>query len=92
MGSRASPGPGVLRARRCDRAGDPAHRGPAVHEASGSWWRRWVLQHQAARLWHLAYGSSSARVSSREFARLLHWSRRVKAALADGTLRLQEPT
>jgi hypothetical protein len=73
--------------------------GPAGHTmalprilVTAGWQRRWVLQHQVRRLWQLAYGHSTRRVSPREFARLVGWCRDVRAALADGSLRLDQAT
>jgi hypothetical protein len=58
----------------------------------GGWWKRWVLGHQVRRLWQLAYAETPEPVSPREFSRLVAWSHKIRAALADGTLHLDEPS
>jgi hypothetical protein len=57
----------------------------AVH---GAWWRRWRVRRLWARLWQLARSARPVRVSPREFARLTAEVEALRAALADGTLRV----
>ena len=54
----------------------------------GGWLRRWTMTGRVRRLWRLAYGPP-ARVSLREWQRLLREVQKLKTALANGAVRLQ---
>jgi hypothetical protein len=54
----------------------------------GGWWRRSSLQRRFTRLWRLAHETAPVRVSPRALRRMLRDLDEMKAALADGTLRL----
>jgi hypothetical protein len=63
-------------------------RPPRV-EADGGWWRRRSLERRVRRMWKLAHAARPVRVSPRGLRRLLHDADLLRAALADGTLRLK---
>jgi hypothetical protein len=58
---------------------------------SGGWWHRWSLRRRFNRLWRLAHGTTATRVSPRRLRRVLADLDSLKAALVDGSLKIQEP-
>ncbi len=54
----------------------------------GPWWRRWQVRLRWRQLWRLARSPRPVRVSPRGFARLAERVRALRAALADGTVRI----
>jgi hypothetical protein len=56
------------------------------------WWRRQRLTRKVQQLWELAYGRTPIPVPPRKFARIAAAVDEVRAALASGTLRFDEPT
>jgi hypothetical protein len=60
---------------------------PAV-VVRGGWWQRSSLRRRFRRLWRLAHDSTPVRVSPRALRGLLRDLDEMKAALADGTIRL----
>jgi hypothetical protein len=56
--------------------------------ATGGWWQRPRVRRQVHRLWRLAYGPLPGRITAQEFAELLTEMEQVRAALAQGTLRI----
>jgi hypothetical protein len=64
--------------------------GPPRVVAAG-WWRRQRLTRQVQELWDVAYGPRPFPVPPRKFARLAAAVEEVRAALAAGTLCLEDP-
>jgi hypothetical protein len=64
---------------------------PPDVEVTGDWWRRWKLRALALGLWRLATSADPGQVTLPQFKSLIAQAREVKAALADGTLRLDNP-
>jgi hypothetical protein len=62
--------------------------GPPRIEVSGPWWRRWATRLRWRRLWRLAHSGRPVRVSPRGFARLARRVAALRAALADGSVRI----
>jgi hypothetical protein len=54
----------------------------------GGWWRRRALRRQVLHLWRLAFGPTPVRVSPAALTRLSRELDELKAALADGSLRM----
>jgi hypothetical protein len=70
----------------------PGHAAKAPPVAvAGGWRQRRTLGRQVRRLWELAYGQRPVPIAPAQFARVAAVVQTVRAALADGTLRFQEP-
>jgi hypothetical protein len=70
-----------------EEAGAGAEGPPAV-AARGGWWRRWRWERRVRHLWAVAH-AAPVHVSPRRFAALVAEVKEVRAALADGTLRIR---
>jgi hypothetical protein len=81
-------------ARQCLEGVGPAEGAPAATapriSTKGPWWRTRSLRRQALHLWRLAYGDAPVRVSPVQFARLGEEAETIRAALANGTLRIDQ--
>jgi hypothetical protein len=76
-------------ARQClAGAGAPAGQAAPRTTAQGGWLRRWTMAGRVKRLWRLAYGPP-VRVTRAEWPRLVRETQELKAALADGTVRIE---
>jgi hypothetical protein len=74
----------------CAAAGASPGAGPRppALEVRGPWWRRRRVRRLWARLWRLARSDRPMRVSPGEFARLAARAEALRAALADGAVRI----
>ena len=54
----------------------------------GSWWHRWRTRRHVLRLWRLAYEATPRRISAARLRKLIVQLEELKAALADGSVRL----
>ena len=75
-------------ARQCLAASGLPSAVPPRVVVQGGWLRRWTMAGRVRRLWRLAYGPP-ARVSLREWQRLLREVQNLKTALASGAVRFQ---
>ena len=64
---------------------------PPRVKVAGWWWRRWQVGQEVRRLWQLAYDPVPVAVSQRDFTRLAVQARAVRAALDDGSVRIEPP-
>jgi hypothetical protein len=66
---------------------DCGRRPPRV-AVEGSWWHRWRTRRHVLRLWRLAYEATPRRISAARLRKLIVQFDELKAALADGSVRL----
>jgi hypothetical protein len=69
-------------------ASPDASRTAPIIEVRGSWWRRWWMGWRWQSLWRRARSARPVRVSPHHFTRLVKKVRELRAALADGSVRI----
>jgi hypothetical protein len=68
----------------------PSTLDPRVIDVRGSWWQRWRLRRLVQRMWQLAHGTAGP-VRPYQWRRFLKDLQTLRMALADGTVRIQQP-